>query len=1417
MRLLQCDGEDELRFTKDFKKDDKVPPYAILSHTWQHEEVTFSEIITGSYKSKHGYRKIRFCAQQAKRDGLEYFWVDTCCINKENTFELRDAINSMFHWYQNAAKCYAYLSDVAIRKRRLCTAPNEEVWEPAFRASRWFTRGWTLQELLAPRVVQFYSTEWEPLGDRKSLQQHIHEITRIPNSALEGARLSQFSVNERLSWNEHRHTELEEDKAYSLLGIFDVYIPPIYGEGIGGAYRRLMHEIKKLSRCIQDLHLTDPSDDKKRIEDTKGGLLKDSYRWILDNADFQKWRDDEQSRLLWIKGDAGKGKTMLLCGILNELKISTRVNNIPLSFFFCQASDSRINSATSVLRGLLYVLVKQQPRLVSHIRERHDYTGKDLFENANAWVALTEIFSNVLQDPSLSSTYLLIDALDECMVDLPKLLRFIAQQTRLSSAKWIVSSRNWPDIEEQLERADHRVRLSLELNARSVSMAVNIFIEQRVSQLAQDKLYDGRTQDAVLAHLRSHANNTFLWVAIVCQSLERVAQRNVMTALDAFPPGLNSLYERMMGQIRSSDDSTRCKQILASVAVVYRPITLRELAVLIEGLQDIADDLGSIREVIGFCYSFLTIQDETVYFVHQSARDFLFTKVFDEIFPSGSADIHHTIFLRSLQILSKTLRRDMYTLNAPGYSIEQIDLLELDPDPLAASRYSCVYWIDHLLAYSLDPSTTHCVDLQNEGVVQMFLEKKYLHWLEALSLCKSMSKGVASIGRLEALVQVNKISTIHSYRYTNDNKIGAYTSPLIDLVRDARRFIMSYKWTIEKSPLQTYVSALVFSPTRSLIRGFSTTEEPEWVKITPSMQEKWSACLQTLEGHRDPVWSAVFSHDSARLASASWDRTVKVWDARSGECLLTLEGHSDAVWSVAFSHNSTRLASASKDSTVKIWDASSAECLVALEGHSGSVNSVAFSYDSRQLASASDDCTVKVWDVSSGECLATLLGHCRPVNSVAFSHDSSRLVSASSDHTVKIWDVGSSNCLQTLEGHSSDVTSVAFSYNSARLASGSYDRTVKVWDATSGRCLATLDGYRDAVSSVAFSYDLTQLASASKDGTVKVWDASSGECLSTFKGHSDVVRAVSFSHDSAWLVSASDDRTVKVWDASSDECLLSLNGHSDAVKLVAFSHDSAQLASASWDRTVKTWDARSGKCLQTLEGHSRSVNSVAFSHDSAYLASASDDRTIKVWDTNIGECLQTLEGHSGSIWSVAFSHNSTKLASGSSDRMVKVWDTRSGECLQTLQAHRSDVTSLAFSHDSSRLASTSSDRTVKVWDTISGKALSTLSTLEIGSNVFFKISFNATGSCLQTDLGIIYISALSSSRPLLTYEEQPRNPRCQGIALSADGVWITHNSEKILWLPSEYRPTCSAVSGNMISVGAGSGRVWICKISMLTC
>ena len=360
-------------------------------------------------------------------------------------------------------------------------------------------------------------------------------------------------------------------------------------------------------RCLKALRVTDPRHDKKRIEDDKGGLQANVYSWVLNNAEFRRWRNGD-GQLLWVKGDPGKGKTMLLCGIINELE---KVGGSLVAYFFCQATDTRINSATAVLRGLIYLLVDREPSLLSHIRKRYDHAGEQLFEDVNAWVALSEIFTDILHDTRLKPTYLLVDALDECQAGRLKLLDLITScSTALSHVKWIVSSRNWLEIEERLERVE-KIPLSLELNEESVSAAVELYVEEKVRRLAEKKMYGKETATEVRSYLLLNARDTFLWVALVCRNLEKVRATGALKTLHTFPAGLDALYERMVRQIRAMDDADDvdlCMQVLAIVSSVYRPITLEELQSFIERPQ-VTDGTAWLEDIVRLCGSFLAIRD----------------------------------------------------------------------------------------------------------------------------------------------------------------------------------------------------------------------------------------------------------------------------------------------------------------------------------------------------------------------------------------------------------------------------------------------------------------------------------------------------------------------------------------------------------------------------------------------------------------------------------------------------------------------------------------------------------------------------------------------------------------------------------------------------------------------------------------
>ncbi|PMD30347.1 HET-domain-containing protein [Hyaloscypha variabilis F] len=248
-----------------------IPPYTILSHTWDEGEVSFQELQSGSGESKAGYDKIRGCCEIAASDGFEYAWVDTCCIDKTSSAELSEAINSMYSWYRTSDVCYVYLADVL---------PNldAKARDEAIRKSRWFTRGWTLQELIAPSSVIFYDSRWHELGTKESLEILISDITKIDGAVLRDAdKIESFSVAQRMSWASTRVTTRVEDIAYCLLGIFGVHMPMLYGEG-DHAFVRLQEEIMRTT--------ADHSIFAWTREGSLHGLLAHTPAWFRRSGDI---------------------------------------------------------------------------------------------------------------------------------------------------------------------------------------------------------------------------------------------------------------------------------------------------------------------------------------------------------------------------------------------------------------------------------------------------------------------------------------------------------------------------------------------------------------------------------------------------------------------------------------------------------------------------------------------------------------------------------------------------------------------------------------------------------------------------------------------------------------------------------------------------------------------------------------------------------------------------------------------------------------------------------------------------------------------------------------------------------------------------------------------------------------------------
>lgn len=472
------------------------------------------------------------------------------------------------------------------------------------------------------------------------------------------------------------------------------------------------------------------------IGSKKGDLLKDLCSWILEDLAFVDWWNGQGFRFLWIHGNPGKGKTMMTIALISSIRerLAAGAPGV-LSFFFCQNTVPESNRATSVLKGLIYLLISQHGNLICHLQKPYIETGIRLFEGQNELSSLWEILLEILKDESLSTVYLIVDALDECDKDMLLLLKWITHKDAQlgSRVKWLVTSRNEPQMKERLE-GDDLLHTSIESNSSHVSKAVSTFIDIKVAELTRLKKYNSDLQFYLKKHLRDKAEGTFLWVALVCKELEKVIPARTRMTLQEFPEDLEGLYEQMMKRVESEGkDTNPCKKLLCTVTLASRPLSLKELAVL-ASLPPPFQDEESVENLVDRCGSFIIVEKDIVYFVHQSAKDYFSTGKGSRIFQEGQSKEHARIADLCLQIMRADLKRDI------------CDCL---PDRVRVS-YACVYWISHF------KQADHYDDkLQDNGPVHQFLKKNFLHWLEAVSSIKKLSDGILAFMDLRLILSVS--------------------------------------------------------------------------------------------------------------------------------------------------------------------------------------------------------------------------------------------------------------------------------------------------------------------------------------------------------------------------------------------------------------------------------------------------------------------------------------------------------------------------------------------------------------------------------------------------------------------------------------------------------------------------------------
>ncbi|KAK3617807.1 hypothetical protein LTR56_025041 [Elasticomyces elasticus] len=609
MRFLERVASHETTTTHEFSLTEfdaaHLPSeYAILSHRWGTCEVTYGDVENGTANTKAGYQKLKFCAERGAHDGITYFWVDTCCIDKASSAEVTEAINSMYSWYQNATKCYVYMLDVSAMDCN-STLLAEGEWQSAFRNSTWFTRGWTLQELIAPKVVEFFLAEKVWLGDKRSLEQQIHLSTGMPVEALRG-NISHFDIQERLSWAAKRQTTLEEDAVYCLLGIVNVHMPLIYGEGRQKAMARLQRELQMMSvpdvqssfaQSTGEAHITGLGASPYRsptreVMDWEGFLRSLSYpemdyryhnidntqdntcSWLLNHHCYQEWNSQAASKhILVIRGKPGSGKSTAMKRAYTLAQNCAREKEAIVGFFFNFRGVAMETKLEGFLRSMLYQLLQRR-----YCTDNEGFTEWKRKHSTlkSGWIWTTKelhtMFARCVRGANVKIT-MFVDALDECestsdVRNLMDLLTDLVQEHNNceSPPKICVSSRHYPNV--------------------GVAGPLQIIVEGTnrpdITVFARNILRPLLANFEVLSQkVTSCSEGIFLWAVLVLQKLREAVgdgepPRTLHEIVDHVPRRLEELFQ---GLIDSTPTDERGQRNLIFLWILFakRSLTLSEL------------------------------------------------------------------------------------------------------------------------------------------------------------------------------------------------------------------------------------------------------------------------------------------------------------------------------------------------------------------------------------------------------------------------------------------------------------------------------------------------------------------------------------------------------------------------------------------------------------------------------------------------------------------------------------------------------------------------------------------------------------------------------------------------------------------------------------------------------------------------
>ncbi|CAG8176104.1 unnamed protein product [Penicillium salamii] len=1046
-----------------------------------------------------------------------------------------------------------------------------------------------------------------------------------------------------------------------------------------------VEEIDRL--CLRHLRCPDSRAVKSRLKESKDKLLPESFEWILRDEKYETWRDGDEVCLLWIKGGAGKGKTMIAIGLVEALHRFCNDKSSAVTYFFCQNSDSELNTLEGMMKGLILQLIHQQPALKECIRSRWNAEKNSFDENLTSWRALWYILLEMIDQCDSSKVYLVLDALDECHDgDMDEFLKALVRNGLHSPAriKWLLTSRPLDSAERALLAGHEQIQLSLELESDRLSSAVKAYITHKVNELGHQQGYERPLKENLESQLQERSEGTFLWVSLVCKMLENVCPEESLAAIQNIPHGLQPLYGQVFRQLGSgrAQEVQMCMRLLKAMMLAYRALTMEELAT-IAALVDGKD--VSLRSLIIRCASFLRFRGQIVEFVHQSARDYLSGKRAQHFLDSHGTFGHHEVALNCLSCLSKYLKVNLLNLR-PDSDKRTIKELKADGGSIVLDtlEYAAIFWGQHFRDSVNVKAPSQALD--KDSIID-FLHAKLLEWVECLSILDTLPVALTTLHLLENVFKDERSSLL--------------------FLTDSIRFLYWHYITLDNWPAQVYVCAVVWSPETSVLRKKNLSRLP-WLRNVNGLKPTWGSRVRTIKLDNE-VLASSFSSDGKKLAALclkselEHTKSITIWDVETG----TIQGElslksTDHISQMSFSQNNQKFIWISqRTDTIHLWTITSQDVQIIPVAYSGFGKTVAISSTRMQVASIVSGHGILIWDIETGKFQWRLPICWSSSQTLTYTTDGNRLICDYSDREFGFWDAttgiyqrvrkppGFLHCA----GHSPDGYQMA--YQSKPSVSNGY--ATFIWDTISDRTrlIEAQSPSTHLKQCLKFSPDGKKIACGSTmDGDIKVWDVSTNrphEILSE-SGHG-IIRALAFSSSSDQIISLTWQGHIDLWDVgtpSAKQKESPLTNHHD----ITFSLDGRMiLCCSSWKFMIV--DARTGVTQKTISSPrgGGKIKTARFLPGSENIVLGLEGG-VMLWEAAAGT-FQWLR-HSSAL-NIAPSPNGKYLAGIFDAGRIRIWDSRTGALKKTLKTHSPFFGRLAFSSDSKQILSWS-DEDLNIWD-----------------------------------------------------------------------------------------------------------------------